>query len=341
MFKELLKKCLRGESLSAEEAEKIMNDIMNGKVPAAQIASVLTILTYRGETVDEIVGFVRGMKNNMNAISLEELNVVDTCGTGGDGASTFNISTASAIVASAAGVKVAKHGNRAVSSKSGSADVLEHLDIWIQGNEKEVKNAVADLNMSFLFAPLYHPAMKHVAATRKELGFRTVFNALGPLANPTNCTKQVIGVYSIELARKLAEALVVLGANHVLLVVGRDGLDEISATDVTDVVEVQGNVITEYTLAPEDVHLQRGKLEDLVVEDAKSSAELIESLFLNKSNVTAKNAVVLNSAAAIYVSGNVSTFEEGVAVALETIESGAAYTQLQRLKSKKVVEHAQ
>ncbi len=341
MFKELLKKCLRGESLSAEEAEKIMNDIMNGKVPAAQIASVLTILTYREETVDEIVGFVRGMKNNMNAISLEELNVVDTCGTGGDGASTFNISTASAIVASAAGVKVAKHGNRAVSSKSGSADVLEHLDIWIQGNEKEVKNAVADLNMSFLFAPLYHPAMKHVAATRKELGFRTVFNALGPLANPTNCTKQVIGVYSIELARKLAEALVVLGANHVLLVAGRDGLDEISATDVTDVVEVQGNVITEYTLAPEDVHLQRGKLEDLVVEDAKSSAELIESLFLNKSNVTAKNAVVLNSAAAIYVSGNVSTFEEGVAVALETIESGAAYTQLQRLKSKKVVEHAQ
>ena len=137
MFKELLKKCLRGESLSAEEAEKIMNDIMNGKVPAAQIASVLTILTYRGETVDEIVGFVRGMKNNMNAISLDELNVVDTCGTGGDGASTFNISTASAIVASAAGVKVAKHGNRAVSSKSGSADVLEHLDIWIQGNEKK------------------------------------------------------------------------------------------------------------------------------------------------------------------------------------------------------------
>ncbi|MEB4858479.1 anthranilate phosphoribosyltransferase [Priestia megaterium] len=341
MFKELLKKCLRGESLSAEEAEKIMNDIMNGKVPAAQIASVLTILTYRGETVDEIVGFVRGMKNNMNAISLDELNVVDTCGTGGDGASTFNISTASAIVASAAGVKVAKHGNRAVSSKSGSADVLEHLDIWIQGNEKEVKNAVADLNMSFLFAPLYHPAMKHVAATRKELGFRTVFNALGPLANPTNCTKQVIGVYSIELARKLAEALVVLGANHVLFVAGRDGLDEISATDVTDIVEVQDNVITEYTLAPEDVHLQRGKLEDLVVEDAKSSAELIESLFLNKSNITAKNAVVLNSAAAIYVSGNVSTFEEGVAVALETIESGAAYTQLQRLKSKKVVEHAQ
>ena len=162
MFKELLKKCLRGESLSAEEAEKIMNDIMNGKVPAAQIASVLTILTYRGETVDEIVGFVRGMKNNMNAISLEELNVVDTCGTGGDGASTFNISTASAIVASAAGVKVAKHGNRAVSSKSGSADVLEHLDIWIQGNEKEVKNAVADLNMSFLFAPLYHLSLIHI-----------------------------------------------------------------------------------------------------------------------------------------------------------------------------------
>ncbi|WP_210609810.1 anthranilate phosphoribosyltransferase [Priestia flexa] len=340
MFKELLSKCLNGETLLAAEAQELMNDIMNGQVPPTQIASILTLLTYRGETVEEIVGFVKGMRNNMNTISIKYENVVDTCGTGGDGASTFNISTASAIVASAAGVKVAKHGNRAVSSKSGSADVLERLGVDIQGEKTEVEEALERVNMSFLFAPLYHPAMKHVAQTRRELGFRTVFNALGPLANPTNCSKQVIGVYSIDLARKLAQALVQLRAKHVLLVCGRDGLDEISVTTETDVVEVKDGRIIEYTLSPESLGIQRGTMKDLIVNGAEESASLIQSIFKNSENKTAQSAVAVNAAAAIYVSGAVQTIQQGVVEAMRIIESGQAFKQLQLLKSEEVVNHA-
>ncbi|MBN8250220.1 anthranilate phosphoribosyltransferase [Priestia flexa] len=340
MFKELLSKCLNGETLSAVEAQELMNDIMNGQVPPTQIASILTLLTYRGETVEEIVGFVKGMRNNMNTISIRYENVIDTCGTGGDGASTFNISTASAIVASAAGVKVAKHGNRAVSSKSGSADVLERLGVDIQGEKTEVEEALERVNMSFLFAPLYHPAMKHVAQTRRELGFRTVFNALGPLANPTNCSKQVIGVYSIDLARKLAQALVQLKAKHVLLVCGRDGLDEISVTTETDAVEVKDGHVVEYMLSPESLGVQRGTMKELIVNDAAESAALIQSIFKNGENKIAQSAVAVNAAAAIYVSGAVQTLEQGVVEAMRIIESGQAFEQLQRLKSEEVVNHA-
>lgn len=340
MFKELLSKCLNGETLSAVEAQELMNDIMNGQVPPTQIAGILTLLTYRGETVEEIVGFVKGMRNNMNTISIRYENVIDTCGTGGDGASTFNISTASAIVASAAGVKVAKHGNRAVSSKSGSADVLERLGVDIQGEKTEVEEALERVNMSFLFAPLYHPAMKHVAQTRRELGFRTVFNALGPLANPTNCSKQVIGVYSIDLARKLAQALVQLKAKHVLLVCGRDGLDEISVTTETDVVEVKDGRVVEYMLSPESLGVQRGTMKELIVNDAAESAALIQSIFKNGENKIAQSAVAVNAAAAMYVSGAVQTLEQGVVEAIRIIESGQAFEQLQRLKSEEVVNRA-
>lgn len=340
MFKELLSKCLNGETLSAVEAQELMNDIMNGQVPPTQIAGILTLLTYRGETVEEIVGFVKGMRNNMNTISIRYENVIDTCGTGGDGASTFNISTASAIVASAAGVKVAKHGNRAVSSKSGSADVLERLGVDIQGEKTEVEEALERVNMSFLFAPLYHPAMKHVAQIRRELGFRTVFNALGPLANPTNCGKQVIGVYSIDLARKLAQALVQLKAKHVLLVCGRDGLDEISVTTETDVVEVKDGRVVEYMLSPESLGVQRGTMKELIVNDAAESAALIQSIFKNGENKIAQSAVAVNAAAAIYVSGAVQTLEQGVVEAMRIIESGQAFEQLQRLKSEEVVNRA-
>ncbi|KSU89608.1 anthranilate phosphoribosyltransferase [Bacillus sp. VT 712] len=340
MFKELLSKCLNGETLSAVEAQELMNDIMNGQVPPTQIAGILTLLTYRGETVEEIVGFVKGMRNNMNIISIRYENVIDTCGTGGDGASTFNISTASAIVASAAGVKVAKHGNRAVSSKSGSADVLERLGVDIQGEKTEVEEALERVNMSFLFAPLYHPAMKHVAQIRRELGFRTVFNALGPLANPTNCSKQVIGVYSIDLARKLAQALVQLKAKHVLLVCGRDGLDEISVTTETDVVEVKDERVVEYMLSPESLGVQRGTMKELIVNDAAESAALIQSIFKNGENKIAQSAVAVNAAAAIYVSGAVQTLEQGVVEAMRIIESGQAFEQLQRLKSEEVVNRA-
>ncbi|WP_110112967.1 anthranilate phosphoribosyltransferase [Bacillus sp. CGMCC 1.16541] len=340
MFKELLMKCLSGHTLKESEAELIMDEMMQGNVPAAQIASFLTVLTYRGETVDEITGLVKGMRKNMNVIQLAHDDIVDTCGTGGDGASTFNISTASAIAASAVGVKIAKHGNRAVSSKSGSADVLEHLGINIEANDEEATKAIDEVGMSFLFAPMYHPAMKHAATPRKELGFRTVFNALGPLANPTNCKKQVIGVYSIELAEKLAEALKRLGSHHVLFVAGRDGLDEISVATETDIVELKNGEICKYTITPEDFGLNRGKLSQLVVSDAKASAVLIESIFQNEGNESARNAVILNAAAAIYVARKVDSLVEGVQLAKQMIEKKTAYQQLQRLKSRKVVQHA-
>ncbi|MCM3003914.1 anthranilate phosphoribosyltransferase [Priestia koreensis] len=341
MFKEFLLKCLTGQSLTEQEAKTVMNEIMSGTVSSAQIGSLLTILTYRGETIEEITGFVRGMRENMIPLQTGLENVVDTCGTGGDGASTFNISTASAIVASAAGVKVAKHGNRAVSSKSGSADVLEYLGIDITSTKQEVIETLKQDGMAFLFAPMYHPAMKHAAIPRKELGFRTVFNALGPLANPSNCDKQVIGVYSAELAEKLARTLQKLSSRHVLFVAGKDGLDEISVETETDIVELRDGDIRSYTIKPEDFGLERGRVSDLVVETAKESAHTIEQIFRDQAHESAKNAVILNAAAAIYVAGKAGSIAEGTHIARTVIENGTAYRQLQKLRARKVMtQHA-
>lgn len=283
---------------------------MEGKVPDSQIASLITILRFRGETVEEMTGFVKAMKENMTQLEGFE-NAVDTCGTGGDGASTFNISTASAIVASSLGVKVAKHGNRAVSSRSGSADVLECLNIPIQTTPEEARRSLEETNMSFLFAPLYHSSMKHVAKARKEVGFRTIFNLLGPLANPANTKRQVLGVSSLEHAEKMAETLKHFRSEHVLLVSGRDGLDEISISDETDVVELKDGNITKYTISPEQFGMNRGKLEEIQVSDAKESAKMIEEVLKNKGNESVKNIVALNSAAALYVAGKAKTFLKG------------------------------
>ncbi|HWO95010.1 MAG TPA: anthranilate phosphoribosyltransferase [Bacillus sp. (in: firmicutes)] len=340
MFQYLLKKCVQGETLTASEAEQLMDGIMEGKTSPAQIASLLTLLTYRGETVEEITGFVRGMRKKMVPLKVDIENVVDTCGTGGDGASTFNISTASAIVASSLGVKITKHGNRAVSSKSGSADVLECLGIPIQATNEQAVRSLHETGMTFLFAPVYHPAMKHAAQPRKELGFRTVFNALGPLANPARCKRQVIGVYSLSLAQKMAETLVKLGAQHVMLVVGRDGLDEISIAAETDVVEVKDGNISQYVITPEDFGLRKGNIEETVVENAEESAAIIMEVLQNKGNKSATGAVLLNAAAALYVAGKAESLVQGVHLAQYAIESGTAYHQLLALRNDEVVQHA-
>ncbi|RAS79758.1 anthranilate phosphoribosyltransferase [Priestia endophytica] len=339
MFKEYLKKCLNGGFLTESEAQLVMDSIMKGNVSQSQVASFLTILTYRGETVEEITGFVRALRENMRPFSTSFQDAVDTCGTGGDGASTFNISTASAIAASSLGVKVAKHGNRAVSSKSGSADVLEYLGIDIGLTEEAAKEKLEHYNMAFLFAPFYHPAMKNVASIRKELGFRTVFNALGPMANPANCLKQVIGVYSFELSQKLAKALQKLNPHHVLFVTGRDGLDEISACAKTDIVELKEGQISTYTIAPEDFGLQRGTQEEIVVKTAEESARLIQDIFANKAPTTAVNAVVLNTAAALYVSGKALSIEEGVRITEEAIKSKTVQQHFRHM-TKEVNLHA-
>jgi anthranilate phosphoribosyltransferase len=335
MFKELLNKCVSGELLSEQESFQIMDEIMAGNATSSQIASFLSILRFRGETVEEMTGFVKSMRSHMTPLKYD-FDVIDTCGTGGDGASTFNISTATAIVVSALGVKVAKHGNRAVSSKSGSADVLEQMGIQIQATEEEAIKALNENNMSFLFAPLYHSAMKHAVQPRKEIGFRTVFNLLGPLANPAGCKRQVLGVFSTEYAEKMANTLRNLGSEHVLLVTGRDGLDECSITSETDVVELKNGQINRFVLTPEDVGLTRGNMDDIRVSSAEESAKLIESLISNEGHETPKNIVILNAGVALYVAGKVKSIQEGVEVSKQGLSDGTVKNHFELLRSRKV-----
>ncbi|WHZ56311.1 anthranilate phosphoribosyltransferase [Metabacillus hrfriensis] len=338
-MKTLLSKCIEGHTLTEEEATAAMNQVMEGKATSSQIASFISILRFRGETVDELVGFAKAMKQHMTRIDYAE-DLIDTCGTGGDGASTFNISTASAILASSLGAKVAKHGNRAISSKSGSADVLEQLGISIQTTPEEAKLALQAYDMSFLFAPIYHSSMKHAVSPRQEIGFRTVFNLLGPLANPANAKRQVMGVFSTEYAEKIAYALRELGSEHVLLVTGRDGLDECSITGVTDIVELKKGKIDRYEITPEEMGLERGELKDIQVESPAESAKLILDVFEGKREGAAADIVALNAGAALYIAGKTDSFADGVKKAADAIENGTAYRQLARLQSKKEEQYA-
>jgi anthranilate phosphoribosyltransferase len=339
MFKQLLAKCIDGYTLTEEEAYEAMMMIMSGEASASQIASFLSILRLRGETVDELTGLVKAMRSRMMTLDYEE-EVIDTCGTGGDGASTFNISTAAAIVISSLGVKVAKHGNRAVSSKSGSADVLEALHIDIQATPEEAKRALKTKGLAFLFAPLYHSAMKYAALPRKEIGFRTVFNLIGPLSNPARCKRQVIGVYSTQYAEKLAETLHRIGSEHVLLVTGKDGLDECSISAETDVVELKHGEIRRFTIAPEQYGLARGKLEHVQVRTVQQSAELLKAVVEGRANESAINIVILNAGVALYAAGKAATIREGVEMAKEAMMTKKAYEQFERLRMKEVEKYA-
>ncbi|WP_078546086.1 anthranilate phosphoribosyltransferase [Litchfieldia alkalitelluris] len=339
MFKELLKQCVEGKVLTEQQAYEMMNEIMIGNASESQIASLLSILRLRGETVEEMTGFARAMRAHMTPLEYDD-DIIDTCGTGGDGSSTFNISTASAIVVSSLGVKVAKHGNRAVSSKSGSADVLEKLGIETQADQAQAISALNEKGMSFLFAPIYHSAMKHAVIPRKEIGFRTVFNLLGPLSNPARCKKQVIGVYSTEYAEKMAYTLKNLGSEHVLLVTGRDGLDECTITAETDVVELKNGEITRYVIKPENVGLSRGRKEDIIASSVEESASIIHQIFMNTANESALNIVLLNSATALYVSGKVANIEEGVNIARTAIKDGTVKDHYIKLQTRKVEGYA-
>ncbi|TXC93285.1 anthranilate phosphoribosyltransferase [Metabacillus litoralis] len=338
-MKKLLAHCIEGNTLSEEQAEQVMNSIMTGNATPSQIASLVSIMRLRGETVDELVGFTKSMKQHMTSIQYDS-DVVDTCGTGGDGASTFNISTAAAIVVSSLKVKVAKHGNRAISSKSGSADVLEKLGINIQTSLEEAVKSLNEQNMSFLFAPMFHSSMKHAVNPRKEIGFRTVFNLLGPLSNPANAKRQIIGVFSTDYAEKMAEALKRLGAEHVLLVTGRDGLDEISISTETDVVELKNGTISRYVLHPKDVGLIEGNNVELKVSNAEDSAKLIEQIFRGEGPVSAENIVAINAGAALYVANHVKTLDIGVILAKEAIRNGVALKQLQMLRHQREENYA-
>ena len=311
-----------------------MTSIMDGAATPAQIGAMLAALRVKGETVEEITGFARVMRERSLRVHTDRRPLLDTCGTGGDTVKTFNISTAAAFVAAAAGAAVAKHGNRSVTSKCGSADVLESLGVRLDLSPKAVGRCIDTVGIGFLFARNHHPAMKHAAGPRAELGVRTVFNALGPLTNPANATRQVIGVYDASLCAPLAEVLGNLGSEHVLVVHGRAGLDEIATFGETLVAEYQSGAVTTYTLAPEALGLASATPADVAPgQDAAENALLLRGVLSGEDRGARRDIVLANAAAALFVSGIVETLQQGVKKAAETIDSGGALVTLNALIS--------
>lgn len=313
-----LDKVMTKETLSEHEAQQLVMEMMEGAVSQEEMAAVLVVLQFRGETVDELVGFAKGMKQKSVQITLP-YSVMDTCGTGGDGSSTYNISTAVAILLSSMGVNVAKHGNRSVSSKTGSADVLEELGIPFQKNQEEAEEMLRKHHLTFLFAQIYHSAMKNVAPVRKKLAMKTIFNLLGPLTNPAGATHRMIGVYDIDAAKKMAEASRQLGIQRALFVCGEDGLDEITIQGKTNIIEVNQGKITEYSIYPEDVGLSTNDIAGALVETPKESASLIQAIFQEKAPTAARDLLLLNAGAGLYVQGTVSSISEGVHAASKAL----------------------
>jgi len=328
MLREALRKAAAGEALSEGEAERALETIMEGTVPPAATAALLTALRVRGESVGEIVGFARAMRRFAAKVEAPE-GVVDTCGTGGDAKGTINISTAAAFVARGAGVVVAKHGNRAATSRAGSADVLEALGAEIELGPEGVGRCIEESGIGFMFARTHHPAMRFVAPVRAELPFRTIFNLLGPLTNPAGAKRQLVGVFGGAYVRPVAEALRGLGAERAIVVHGRDGMDEITVTDKTLVAEVGEAGIEEYEISPEDFGLSCHTPDGLFGGDAHLNARILRDVLSGEEAGAARDVILLNAGAAIYVSGRAKTIEGGVRLAEESIGSGAALGALE------------
>ncbi|WP_062235381.1 anthranilate phosphoribosyltransferase [Fictibacillus sp. FJAT-27399] len=331
--KELLQKGILGETYSQKEAYEMMNEILEGKVTEVQLSSLLTILRLRGETIEEIVGFSTSILDHTVPLHLEYPQILDTCGTGGDGASTFNISTASSLLLASTGIKVAKHGNSAVTSKSGSADVLQQLGIGSSGDASEIAESLEKFSLCFLFAPNYHPALRHASKTRKGLSFRTVFNILGPLCNPAHPTHQLIGAYNKETAKKMAHAIADFKEQRTLVVSGADGLDECSIFAPTHFFEVDNGNVNEFTLTPEDAGLPYGTLEEVTVASSQESAALIKAVLSGNGSASAQNIVIYNTAASLYLTGKASTIHEGVKLARDIIATGKASRHLEMIQN--------
>jgi anthranilate phosphoribosyltransferase len=316
--------------LSGDEMTDVMRLIMTGQATPAQIGGFLIGLRMKGESVDEISAAARVMRELATPVPVAGDYLVDTCGTGGDGASTFNISTASALVTAAAGARVAKHGNRSVSSSCGSADVLEAAGVNLDLDAGQVAQCVDKIGVGFLFAPKYHSAMKHAIGPRKEMGVRTLFNLLGPLTNPASAPNQVLGVFAAEWLERLAQVLGRLGSRHVLVVHADDGLDEISIGSSTEVAEFREGELSRYRVSPDQFGMKSGNVEELVVKDAGESLSLIEQV-LDDTPGPARDIVALNAGAAIYVSGIANSLAAGVDAAKQAIASGAAKQKLKDL----------
>ncbi|RUA06020.1 MAG: anthranilate phosphoribosyltransferase [Gammaproteobacteria bacterium] len=327
-IQEAIKAVIAKQDLTQEQMHSVMSDIMTGKTEDAQIGGFLVGLSMKGETVAEITAAAKVMRSLATQVSLKNpKHLVDTCGTGGDGLGLFNISTACAFVVAAAGAQVAKHGNRSISSKSGSADVLEAAGVNLDMTPEEISKSVEKIGVGFMFAPAHHSAMKHAIGARKSLAVRTIFNVLGPLTNPAKAPHQVMGVYDKNLVEPIANVLKSLGSKQVMVVHSKDGLDEISIADDTFVAELKDGKITTYTINPTDFGLPLGDLNDIKAEDAESSLLLIQNA-LDGTDGAAKNIVALNAGAAIYVSGVVDSLQAGVNKAVKILNSGAAHQKL-------------
>ena len=324
------------QNLSNGDMIAVMREIMSGKATDAQIAGFLVAMRLKGETIEEIAGAVQVMRELVVPVKINVSNLVDTCGTGGDGASLFNVSTASAFVVAASGGHVAKHGNQSVSSSSGSADLLRELGVNIDISPSEVARCVEQLGVGFMFAPAHHSAMKHAIGPRRELGLRTLFNVIGPMTNPAGVVNQVIGVFSPALCRPIAEVLKRLGSEHVLVVHSDDGLDEISLAGPTQVAELHHGEITEYTIKPEDFGIQRQPLDGLAVDSPSASLALINAALTKNPDAVGQKAadiIAINAGAAIYAAGLSDTLKEGVILAQDAIGSGLAKEKMNELAS--------
>ncbi len=330
MIKETISKIILGEDLDQKEAKQSMDEIMSGNSKPSQIGAFLVALRMKGEAVDEITGFAESMREKVIRLDIDPEYAIDTCGTGGDGGKTFNISTAAAIIAVAGGVKVAKHGNRAASSKSGSADVLKELGVEIEMDPQIVKAEIENVGFGFLFAQKYHTAMRYVADVRREIGTRTIFNVLGPITNPAFVKGQLLGVYDRNLVHPIAEVLLKLGCERVMVVHGEDGLDEITTTSRTFVSEVKDGKITDYVIDPNDFGIPYANLYEIAGGDPQMNAMIIKEIFEGKHGAK-RDIVILNAAAALYVGKVVENLKDGVSLAESILDSGLALKKLDQI----------
>ena len=327
MIREAIIKLSKKEDLTYDEAESVMNEIMDGAATPVQMASYLTALSMKGETIDEITASAAGMRAHCIKL-LHDMDVLEIVGTGGDGANSFNISTTSSLVIAAGGVPVAKHGNRAASSKSGAADVLEALGVKITIPPEKSAEILKKINICFLFAQNYHIAMKYVAPIRKELGIRTVFNILGPLSNPAGANMELMGVYDEALIKPLAQVMANLGVTRGMVVFGQDSLDEISMSAPTSVCEIKDGSFTSYVLTPEQFGYERCTKEELQGGTPQENAEITKAILEGKEKGAKRHAVCLNAGAALYIAGKAENIEAGVKLAEQLIDSGAALKKL-------------
>jgi len=327
MIKEAIDTLVSGQSLSMDEAARVMEEIMTGEATPAQFGAFVTALRLKGETVDEIAGLARVMRARAARVTMSQ-PTVDTCGTGGDAFGTFNISTTAAFVVAGAGLNVAKHGNRAMTSQCGSADVLEALGVKIDLGPEGVRHCLEKVGIGFMFAPVFHPAMKYAVGPRREIGIRTVFNILGPLTNPAGAQSQVLGVSDRNLAPRMAEVLQRLGCRHVLVTHGEDGLDEISISDQSTIWELKGDSLSSYTITPEELGINRARIEDIKGGTASENAGMLRDVLMGKEGPR-RDVVLLNAAAGL-VAGDLSErLSEGVDLARKTIDSGRALQKLE------------